>query len=190
MQAILKTNPLTVSFNSGILSLSTPVFSTVLTFSNMAATNKTGWLCAVGLMALMFFSRTILASELRLHEHHADQLYPRQLGNDTVDPVGECPYVKVVAGDTCDSLTQRCGNVTIGQFQSYNGAGNSSSYNATFCNGLNVDQVLCCGAGSQPDFGPKPNADGSCLEWTIRNNDTCTDLGVCQHSNPHFVPGA
>jgi hypothetical protein len=140
------------------------------------------------LLALTVFTQAVQASNFNLNgKYHENPLYPRADNTTATNPIDECPYVKVVAGDNCVSLPQKCGNITIGQFQSYNGAGNSSSYNATFCDNLNVDQILCCGLGSEPDFSPKPNPDGSCVEWTVRANDTCTDIGVCSVALSYII---
>ncbi|KJX95243.1 hypothetical protein TI39_contig4126g00012 [Zymoseptoria brevis] len=150
------------------------------------AFNRGTRMCTI-LLVLFTLSQTVVGTWFDNHMKHKDTpLAARQLNGSVGEP-GECPYLSVVAGDTCISLADKCGNLTISDFQSYNGAGNSPDYNATFCGALDVNQVVCCGAGNYPDFTPKPNPDGSCIEWTVKANDTCTDVGILYNTTVEAI---
>jgi chitinase len=75
-----------------------------------------------------------------------------------------CSYTQAVAGDGCYSIAERC-DITQAQLISYNGDPN-------LCSDLQVGQYLCCSSGTLPDFTPQPNANGSCLTYTIQVRST------------------
>jgi chitinase len=75
-----------------------------------------------------------------------------------------CTYIQAQAGDGCFSLAQRCG-ITQAQFESFNGG-------SSICTTVQVDQYVCCSAGSLPDFSPQPT-NGNCYPYTVKANDTC-----------------
>ncbi|KAF2734823.1 hypothetical protein EJ04DRAFT_492871 [Polyplosphaeria fusca] len=95
-----------------------------------------------------------------------------QVGPNTSDNHGNldkrdtCSYTQVVAGDGCDTLTQRC-NISQDELLDYN-------HNPNLCSTLKVGQYVCCSSGDLPDFSPKPNPDGSCKTYTIAEGDSCS----------------
>jgi hypothetical protein len=77
-----------------------------------------------------------------------------------------CTYTKVVAGDGCWSIADRCG-ITQDQFVQYNGA--------NICSTLQPDQYVCCSEGVLPDL-PPPNPDGTCVTEQVQPGDGCWAL--------------
>lgn len=77
-----------------------------------------------------------------------------------------CSYIQVVSGDSCGSLVTKCG-ITAAEFTTYNPS-------PTLCSSLAVGEYVCCSAGSLPDFTPKPNADGTCANYTVQAGDYCS----------------
>jgi chitinase len=76
-----------------------------------------------------------------------------------------CSYIQVKSGNTCSTLAASCG-ITLAQFESYNGG-------ASECSDLQINQYVCCSAGSLPNFAPQPYANGTCYTYTIKSGDTC-----------------
>ncbi|KAJ3395681.1 hypothetical protein HDU92_005147 [Lobulomyces angularis] len=87
---------------------------------------------------------------------------------------GTCNFQKVVAGDGCWSVAQRCANGidsdTLNQIN--NGA----------CSNLQIGKKLCCTQGTLPK--PKPDANGNCIVYQIKTGDGCwsiaNEIGVSQ----------
>ena len=71
----------------------------------------------------------------------------------------ECRTIKVISGDGCGSLAERCG-ISPADFTKYN------SYDKDLCSTLKVGQIVCCSAGTLPDIRPKPKPDGECFSYT------------------------
>jgi chitinase len=88
-----------------------------------------------------------------------------------------CSYIQVIPGDSCGALASRCG-ITGAQFESFNRI-------PSLCSTLQVDQFVCCSAGTLPDFSPQPNPDGNCATYTVQSGDWC-DL-IAQN---HFIESA
>jgi chitinase len=86
-------------------------------------------------------------------------------GNFTTEST--CKYIQANAGDGCWALAQRCG-ITQAQFESYNGG-------SGICSTVQVDQYVCCSAGSLPDFSPQPT-NGNCFPYTIQTGDFCAAI--------------
>ncbi|KAL4783388.1 hypothetical protein BJX76DRAFT_358029 [Aspergillus varians] len=83
---------------------------------------------------------------------------------------GVCRAIQVQNGNSCGSLATRCG-IKPAAFTKYNPDKN-------LCSKLRAGQHVCCSAGSLPDYSPKPNADGTCHVYTIRNNDDCSGIAA------------
>ncbi|KAJ6140241.1 hypothetical protein N7471_006727 [Penicillium samsonianum] len=82
----------------------------------------------------------------------------------------ECRTVQVDSGNGCPELAVKCG-ISAADFTKYNPASN-------FCSNLKPKQHVCCSQGTLPDFSPKPNADGSCYAYEVKDNDNCDDLAT------------
>lgn len=80
----------------------------------------------------------------------------------------DCRAIQVEKGDGCLSLATRCG-ITQTKLKQYNKVSN-------FCDTLQPAQWVCCSTGTLPDFSPKPNPDGTCATYTIRQDDICYDI--------------
>lgn len=80
-----------------------------------------------------------------------------------------CKYTQVQSGDGCWALAQRCG-ISQDDLKKYNRAGVCTSPNPI------VGEYICCSTGTLPDFSPKPNADGSCKTYSIKQNDLCSNI--------------
>ncbi|EFW98972.1 class 5 chitinase chi100 [Grosmannia clavigera kw1407] len=82
----------------------------------------------------------------------------------------DCTAIKVVSGDSCWALSQRCG-ISAADFTKYNPEAN-------LCATLTPGQHVCCSAGTLPDFKPKPNANGTCATYTVVADDSCSAIGA------------
>ncbi|KGO73174.1 Glycoside hydrolase, superfamily [Penicillium italicum] len=82
----------------------------------------------------------------------------------------ECRAVQVDYGNGCPELAAKCG-ISAADFTKYNPA-------SDFCSKLKPKQHVCCSQGILPDFSPKPNADGSCYAYKVKDNDNCDDLAA------------
>ncbi|KAI1131231.1 class V chitinase Chi100 [Nemania abortiva] len=81
-----------------------------------------------------------------------------------------CSTVQVVFGDSCASLAAECG-ITPAQFTEYNP-------DPSLCGSLTPGQHVCCSAGTLPDFTPKPDQDGYCYVYLVRQDDSCSSIGA------------
>lgn len=81
-----------------------------------------------------------------------------------------CTSIQANAGDGCWAIAQRCG-ITQDQLLQYNTA-------PDFCNTIQVDQWVCCSAGSLPDFSPQPYSNGTCYTYAAQDGDTCYSIAT------------
>ena len=79
---------------------------------------------------------------------------------------GECSTEKVISGDSCAALAERCG-ISGADFTKYNS-------DKGFCSSLKPGQHVCCSEGDLPDFRQKPNADGSCATTKVGDGESCS----------------
>jgi chitinase len=89
---------------------------------------------------------------------------------DIKNMASTCSTVQVVSGDSCGSLTDKCG-ISGAQFTTFNPS-------PTLCSTLAVGQFVCCSAGSLPDLSPKPNPDGSCATFVVPSGDYCAKIAA------------
>jgi hypothetical protein len=82
----------------------------------------------------------------------------------------DCRTVQVDFGNGCAELAVKCG-ISAADFTKYNSG-------SDFCSKLKPKQHVCCSQGTLPDFSPKPNADGSCHAYEVKDNDNCDDLAA------------
>ncbi|KAK0662496.1 family 18 putative glycoside hydrolase [Cercophora samala] len=92
--------------------------------------------------------------------------------NPQPNPDGTCQTEKVVSGDGCWALADRCG-ITQERLLLLNGP--------NLCSSLQIDQHVCCSEGDLPDFSPQPNPDGSCHTYTVQANDNCWDIAAAHY---------
>ncbi|KAF4450549.1 glycoside hydrolase family 18 protein [Fusarium austroafricanum] len=80
-----------------------------------------------------------------------------------------CRHIPVEDGDSCTSLSVRCG-IRGADFLKYNPQKN-------LCSSLNEGDHVCCSSGNayKPDT-PKPGANGICATHLIDNGDTCAKI--------------
>ncbi|KAL7936606.1 putative glycosyl hydrolase, family 18 [Trichoderma chlorosporum] len=83
---------------------------------------------------------------------------------------GTCKTISVVGGDSCTSLASKCG-IAAADFTTLHS-------DSKFCSGLQVGQRVCCTRGKLPDLTPKPNSDGSCSSYTVKQGDDCATIGA------------
>jgi hypothetical protein len=83
---------------------------------------------------------------------------------------GECRTAQVEAGNGCADLAAKCG-ISGADFTKYNPG-------STFCSTLKPKQHVCCSEGKLPDFSPKPDPDGSCYKYQVKENDNCDNLAA------------
>ncbi|KAI3322279.1 glycoside hydrolase family 18 protein [Xylariaceae sp. AK1471] len=83
---------------------------------------------------------------------------------------GTCKSQSVVSGDSCGSLASKCG-LKAADFTKLHPA-------SDYCATLQVGQRVCCTHGILPDIVPKPNADGSCLVYTVQSGDGCSVIAA------------
>ena len=82
----------------------------------------------------------------------------------------DCKAEKVIPGDSCWGIAQRCG-VTEANLYKWNGGGSSA-----FCSSIQPGDYLCCSAGTMPNMDPKPNLDGTCTYVQVESGDTCLTI--------------
>ncbi|THC87759.1 hypothetical protein EYZ11_012794 [Aspergillus tanneri] len=82
----------------------------------------------------------------------------------------ECRTVQVEPGNSCADLAVKCG-ISGADFTKYNPGNN-------ICSTLKPKQYVCCSKGDLPDFRPKPNKDGSCFTYQVKENDNCDNLAA------------
>ena len=80
----------------------------------------------------------------------------------------DCKTVTVVSGDSCGSLAKKC-NINAANFTKFNPQAN-------LCSTLQIDQRVCCSAGTLPDVRPKPNPDGTCATYVVKEGDWCAKI--------------
>lgn len=95
------------------------------------------------------------------HLHGSSKLHVR---------ADECRTVQVESGDSCAALATKCGISPV-DFTKYNDE-------EDFCATLIPKQRVCCSEGDLPDFSPKPNEDGSCFAYQVKDNDNCGSLAA------------
>ncbi|RFU78376.1 glycosyl hydrolase family 18 [Trichoderma arundinaceum] len=83
---------------------------------------------------------------------------------------GTCKTISVVSGDGCGSLASKCG-LSSADFTKLHS-------DSKFCSSLQVGQRICCTHGTLPDLTPKPNPDGSCSSYTVKQDDSCATIGA------------
>lgn len=82
-----------------------------------------------------------------------------------------CQTIRVSYGDTCGTLATKCG-IHGDDFMVYN------SYNPTLCGNLRPGQPVCCSSGEVPDIRPKPNADGECFSYRVKDGEWCDSIAA------------
>ncbi|CAF3496750.1 unnamed protein product [Fusarium graminearum] len=97
---------------------------------------------------------------------HHQNLFSRWVA---LDKRATCKSIRVGEGDTCTTLTVRCG-IRGADFVKYNTKSN-------LCSTLREGDSVCCSAGDLPKpETPKPNPDGTCATHLIHNGDTCDSV--------------
>ncbi|TPX06880.1 uncharacterized protein E0L32_002376 [Thyridium curvatum] len=104
--------------------------------------------------------------------HNLTTLQHRPFNRLTRIAVAECRTVQVSSGEYCDALARKC-NISANDFMKYNPA-------SGFCSTLVPGQWVCCSAGTLPDRSPKPNPDGSCATYTIKQGDGCASIAAAK----------
>ncbi|KAI1131004.1 glycoside hydrolase family 18 protein [Nemania abortiva] len=82
----------------------------------------------------------------------------------------DCKTETVVSGDGCATLAQRCG-ISGADFTNYNPDQN-------LCSTLQVGQRVCCSSGTLPDIRPKPEFNGTCASYVVKQDDTCSSIAA------------
>ncbi|KAE8306364.1 hypothetical protein BDV41DRAFT_585895 [Aspergillus transmontanensis] len=103
-----------------------------------------------------------VAGEGRLHSH--------QGGAHSHQQRAICRTIKVVPGDSCGALAERCG-LSPADFTKFNP-------DKKLCSSLQPEQHVCCSAGTLPDLRPKPNEDGTCASYVVKTDESCHRLAV------------
>ncbi|KAK4170572.1 hypothetical protein QBC36DRAFT_143178, partial [Triangularia setosa] len=80
----------------------------------------------------------------------------------------DCRTVQVEAGNGCAELAVKCGITPY----------NFDRLNPGICGSLHPKQHVCCTEGTLPDFRPKPKADGSCFDYSVKPDDNCANLAA------------
>ncbi|KAK2590717.1 hypothetical protein QQS21_011588 [Conoideocrella luteorostrata] len=83
-------------------------------------------------------------------------------------PRGNCKTEEVHGGDSCASLSSRCG-ISGDDLAKYNPQDD-------LCSALKPKQHVCCDAGTMPDFRPQRQSDGTCSTYHVNDNDNCWSL--------------
>lgn len=91
----------------------------------------------------------------------------------------DCRTIEAEEGDGCESLAKRC---DIGQKE-------LTKFNSAekFCNNIIVGQQVCCSAGELPDLSPKPDDDGNCATYTIKEDDDCATIATKNHMKKEVI---
>ncbi|KAF7126015.1 hypothetical protein CNMCM5793_002374 [Aspergillus hiratsukae] len=82
----------------------------------------------------------------------------------------DCRTVQVDFGNGCPELAAKCG-ISPADFTKYNPG-------EDFCSTLKPKQHVCCSEGTLPDLSPKPNEDGSCYTYQVKQDDNCDNLAA------------
>ncbi|POR38364.1 Chitinase [Tolypocladium paradoxum] len=77
----------------------------------------------------------------------------------------DCRAIQVVPGDSCASLSVRCG-IRGRDFIKYN-------FRFWLCASLMPKEWVCCSAGALPDMRPKSQPDGTCATHIVAAGDGC-----------------
>ncbi|KAF3003978.1 hypothetical protein E8E14_006528 [Neopestalotiopsis sp. 37M] len=77
-----------------------------------------------------------------------------------------CKTETVIQDDSCGALVERCG-ITSDELTKYN--------KDNLCSTLRPGQKVCCTEG---DLQPHKSDNGTCYTYTIKDKDTCYDLGL------------
>lgn len=77
-----------------------------------------------------------------------------------------CRTETVIQDDSCGALVERCG-ITSDELTKYN--------KDNLCSTLRPGQKVCCTEG---DLQPHKSDNGTCYTYTIKDKDTCYDLGL------------
>ncbi|TQS33943.1 hypothetical protein Golomagni_05697, partial [Golovinomyces magnicellulatus] len=94
---------------------------------------------------------------------------------------GDCRTTKVVQGDSCAVLAQRCG-ISGADFTKYNSK-------SGFCSSLMPGQYVCCSSGTLPDYRPKPNGDGSCATTSVDEGQSCSTVAAANQITVSDIEG-
>ncbi|KAM5436561.1 hypothetical protein MferCBS31731_005839 [Microsporum ferrugineum] len=86
-------------------------------------------------------------------------------GIQSLEKRSDCTAIQVVSGDSCTSLSARCG-IRGSDFLKFNPK-------PDLCSTITIKQWVCCSAGTLPDMKPKPQPDGTCATYTVAPNDSC-----------------
>ncbi|KAK3360576.1 killer toxin alpha/beta [Lasiosphaeria hispida] len=86
------------------------------------------------------------------------------------EQLATCRTEKVISGDGCAALAQRCG-ISGADFTKFNPS-------STLCSSLAPGQIVCCSSGELPDIRPKPNDDGTCASHLVKSGDSCSALAA------------
>ncbi|KAJ5591614.1 Peptidoglycan-binding Lysin subgroup [Penicillium hispanicum] len=78
-----------------------------------------------------------------------------------------CPTIRVISGDTCATLADRCG-ITMAELNTYN--------TRLSCSSLSPESHVCCSLEESPSAPPTPDSDGLCYNYTIQAYDTCSEI--------------
>ncbi|KAK4195986.1 family 18 putative glycoside hydrolase [Triangularia verruculosa] len=120
------------------------------------------------------FSSPPLHANNTLQHHNATQpnfnLHSRVLQprSRALQKRADCRTVQVEAGNGCAELAVKCGITPF----------NFDRLNPGICGSLRPKQHVCCTEGTLPDFRPKPKADGSCFDYSVKPDDNCANLAA------------
>jgi hypothetical protein len=96
------------------------------------------------------------------------RLSSRSARLSVLEPRAECRYIKVISGDGCWALADRC-KISQADLTKYNTRSN-------FCNTLVVGEPVCCSSGTLPETIPAGNSDGTCKRREVISGDDCPSL--------------
>uniref|UniRef100_A0A0P0BVC1 chitinase n=1 Tax=Hypocrella siamensis TaxID=696354 RepID=A0A0P0BVC1_9HYPO len=111
---------------------------------------------------------TILSSTVK------QDIVPKTTTNSTLRPSqpvsvlvarGVCRVIQVQQGDSCASLSSRCG-IRGRDFSNYNPK-------RDLCSTLMPKQWVCCSEGNLPDMRPQRESDGTCRSYRVQSGDGC-----------------
>lgn len=75
----------------------------------------------------------------------------------------DCTTIKVVSGDSCSSLANKC-KIPGNKFE---------QYNPGVCGSLVPGQLVCCTEGTLPNIKPKPLPNGDCFNYKVKSGEWC-----------------
>ncbi|KAF5002926.1 hypothetical protein FDECE_10481 [Fusarium decemcellulare] len=82
-----------------------------------------------------------------------------------------CRTIEVEHGDTCETLSKRCG-ISTDLFESLN------QDRKALCNAMPVGQPVCCSSGPVPIMRAKVLADGFCTSYETKMGDICDTIAA------------